>query len=120
VRILLIDDERQLLRLMSVYLERLGHSVATTSSTEEAMAAFDRAPSEYEVAVVDATMPGPPIGELVRRFLGAAPALRVIITSGYPIDTAGFEAEAPGRVASLPKPFTSEMLASLVEGMLAP
>ncbi len=118
-RILLVDDEPPLLKVMSVYLERLGYPVATARSTEQALEAFERAPADFAVAVLDATMPGMAMQELAVRLLRASAGLRVIVTSGYPMDTAEIEAAAPGRVACLPKPFTPEMLASLVERVLA-
>jgi CheY-like chemotaxis protein len=118
-RILLVDDEPPLLKVMSMYLERLGYSVATARSTEYALAAFESAPADFAAAVLDATMPGLATQELALRLLKASPSLRVIVTSGYPMEIAEIEAAAPGRVACLPKPFTPEMLASLVEGMLA-
>ncbi len=119
VRILLVDDEPQLLKMMSVYLERLGHPVETARSTEQALAAFERAPTDFAVAVLDATMPGLAMQELAVRLLRASAGLRVIVTSGYPLEIAEIESAAPGRVACLPKPFTPEMLASLVEATLA-
>ena len=118
-RVLLVDDEPQLLKVMSVYLARLGYPVATARSTEQALAAFERAPADFAVAVLDATMPGLATQELASRLLSASASLRVIVTSGYPVEIAEIEAAAPGRVACLPKPFTPEMLASVVERMLA-
>ncbi len=104
---------------MSVFLERLGYEVVTTRSTEHALEVFERAPSDYAVAVLDATMAGLAMRELAMSMLTASPTLRVIVTSGYPVEIAEIEAAAPGRVACLPKPFTPEMLASMVERMLA-
>jgi two-component system cell cycle sensor histidine kinase/response regulator CckA len=119
LRILLVDDEPQLLKVMRVYLERLGCPVQTARTTEQALAAFERAPADFAVAVLDATMPGLATQELALRLLGASASLCVIVTSGYPVEIADIEAAAPGRVACLPKPFTPEMLASMVERMLA-
>ena len=118
-RILIVDDEPPLLKMISVYLERLGHLVVTADTTEEAWAAAEGTQPEFSVAVLDATMTGLSMQDLALRMLGASPSLRVIATSGYPVNMAAIQAAAPGRVMFLPKPFTPEMLASAVRRMLA-
>jgi DNA-binding NtrC family response regulator len=119
-KILIVDDEPALLKMMSVYLGRLGYEVETAGGTEGAWARIEADPEAFALAVLDATMPGLSLDELALRALRVAPGLRVIATSGYPVDMSGMEAAAAGRVAFLPKPFTPEMLAALVRRMLAP
>jgi DNA-binding NtrC family response regulator len=118
-RLLLVDDEPALLKMMKVYLTRRGYSVEAVASTEEAWARVQADPSGYAVAVLDGSMSGMSSTELAVRIMGASPALRVIATSGYPADMSGVDEAAPGRSVFLPKPFTPKMLASLVEKMLA-
>jgi two-component system, cell cycle sensor histidine kinase and response regulator CckA len=116
---LIVDDEPPLLKMMTVYLGRTGHTVVAADTTEKAWAAAEEAQPEFSVAVLDATMAGLSMQDLALRMLRASPSLRVIATSGYPVDMAAMEAAAPGRVMFLPKPFTPEMLASAVRRMLA-
>ncbi|MGO9260854.1 MAG: response regulator [Bryobacteraceae bacterium] len=116
---MIVDDEPPLLKMMSAYLARLGHSVVTADTTEQAWAAAEGTQPEFSVAVVDATMAGLSMQDLTLRMLGANSSLRVIATSGYPVDMAAMAAAAPGRVMFLPKPFSPEMLASAVRRMLA-
>ena len=118
-RLLLVDDDPALLKMMTVYLTRRGYSVEAVASTEEAWARVQADPSGFAVAVLDGSMSGMPSTELAVRLMGASPAMRVIATSGYHADLSGVQAAAPGRAVFLPKPFTPEMLASLVEKMLA-
>ena len=117
-RVLIVDDEPPLLKMMSIYLQRKGHSVTTCSSTDDAAAKVEASPAEFDVAVLDATMDGLSMEELALRLLKANAALRVLAASGYPVDTSALEAAAPGRVAFLLKPFSPEMLASEVGRML--
>ena len=119
VRILIADDEPPLLKMMSLYLGRLGYSVTTANTTEQAWSEMKAAPAEFAVAVLDATMAGMTMEDLATRLLGANPALCVLAASGYPVDTSSLEAGAPGRVSFLHKPFTPEMLAAAVRRMLA-
>jgi DNA-binding NtrC family response regulator len=117
-RILIVDDEPSLLKMMSVYLKRLGFNVFTADTTEKAWAEIQASPDDFAIAVVDATMDGLSMEELADRFLTVNPAARVIAASGYPVDTSQMEAAAPGRVAFLHKPFSPEMLAATVRRML--
>lgn len=119
-RILIVDDEPALLRMMSVYLGRLGYSVTTSGTTGQAWAEVQAAPEAFSVAVLDATMSGITMADLAVRMLNANPRLCVLAASGYPVDMSSVEAAAPGRVAFLQKPFTPEMLATAVRRMLAP
>src|SRR5579871_3874789 len=118
-RILLVDDEPPLLKMMSIYLQRRGLEVSTCATTEQASALIDAEPLSYGVAVLDATMSGLPMEDLALKMLQANPSLRVLAASGYPVDMSRLEAAAPGRVAFLHKPFTPEMLTESVRGMLA-
>jgi DNA-binding NtrC family response regulator len=117
--ILIVDDEPALLRLMSAYLGRLGHSVSTMSSTAKAWAALETPPAGLRVVVLDASMQGVSMEDLALRALQADPSMCVIAASGYPVDMSALEAAAPRRVMFLQKPFTGDMLASAVRRLLA-
>lgn len=118
-RILLVDDDPSLLKMMGVYLGRLGHSVTLANSTEKARAEVEAAPSGYDIAVLDGSMTGLSMEDLALKMLRANPSLCVVAASGYAVDITAVEAAAPGRVAVLQKPFAPEMLAAVVRRMLA-
>ena len=118
--ILIVDDEPQLLKVMSLYLRRLGYSVTTLQRAEQAAALTDADLERFDMAVLDATLDGIGMEKLALRMLHANPALRVLAASGYPVDVSTLEAAAPGRVAFLLKPFTAEMLEACVRRMIAP
>ena len=117
-RILIVDDEPILLKMMSVYLGRLGYTVVTANSTEKAWAEVDAAPDGFALAVLDATMGGISMQDLAAHMLAADPRLCVIAASGYPVDTAALQSAAPGRVMFLHKPFSPEMLGGAIRRML--
>ena len=119
-RILIVDDEAQLLKMMSVYLQRLGYSVTASASTEQACRLVEAEPDGFAVAVLDASMEGLSMETLAMRILHANGGVRVVATSGYPVDMSPLEAAAPGRVTFLHKPFAPEMLAATLRRMLAP
>jgi len=117
-RILIVDDEPSLLRMMSVYLGRLGYQVTAVSATEKAWAEVQASPADFALAVLDASMPGLSMEDLALRILAASPSASVIAASGHPVDMTAMEAVAPGRVMFLHKPFAPEMLADAVRRML--
>jgi DNA-binding NtrC family response regulator len=117
-QILIVDDEPALLKMMSLYLTRLGYGVVSAASAEEAIQAMKDNPGGFRVAVLDATLAGPSLEELASQMLAEAPHLCVIAASGYPVDMTYLENAAPGRVTFLHKPFGPEMLASAIRRML--
>ena len=118
-RILIVDDEPPLLRMMSLYLGRIGYAVTVAGSGTKARAALAESPGGFVAVVLDATMPGSSLADLGGEILTGA-NVRLIVASGYPVDISGLEAAAPGRVAFLHKPFSPEMLAATVRRMLGP
>ena len=117
-RILIVDDEPPLLRMLSIYLKRIGFSVVVASSAEKARAELGAEKNGFAVVVLDATLPGMILPELSREILAANGHTRLIASSGYPIDMGALESLAPGRVSFLHKPFSPEMLAAAVRRML--
>jgi DNA-binding NtrC family response regulator len=117
--ILIVDDEPSVLKMLELYLDRLGYSITTAGDTEAAWSQAQAAPSGFDVAVLDATLSGMSAMELAVRLLAADPRLGVLVASGYPVDMAAIEAAAPGRVAFLQKPFTGDMLAAAIRRMIA-
>ena len=123
IRVLLVDDEPALLKLTGAYLSRLGYAVTTVNTTEKALKEVEAAVADsrcFSLAVLDATMEGIPMAVLATHMLQACESLRVLTSSGYPVDIGPLESIAPGRVAFLQKPFIPEKLAAAIRRMLAP
>jgi DNA-binding NtrC family response regulator len=117
-RILVVDDEPQLLKILTRYLARLGYGVVAAASTEEAWDHIHAAPEGYSLALIDATMPGMTAEELTRRILKVNASIRVIACSGYPITREEFASLDPERVLFLHKPFSPDTLAEMVRGLI--
>jgi DNA-binding NtrC family response regulator len=116
-RVLIVDDEPALLKMMGVYLTRKGLDVTTVDTTERAWAAAETA-GDVAVAVIDGTMRGLSAEELGLRLLAANPAARVLMASGYPVDMGRLEEAGPGRVGFVQKPFTAETLAGTLRRLI--
>jgi len=112
-RLLLVDDDRQLLELYRLILEHAGHQVYTA---EDCRAAFPLlAETDPEVVIMDLRVPEMEDGLALIRTLKnhkrppGLPPLRVIVVSGWTEDLpAGVEREFVHRV--LAKPVRMEVL----------
>jgi len=112
--VLLVDDEPALLRMMEVYLTRLGYEVASFTQTDKAWEYARGNALRIHAAVLDMSMRGMSALELGSSLLAANSGLHLIVASGYPADLREFEESGRGRVSFLHKPFSPEMLAATV------
>ena len=82
-RILLVEDELEVQRIIATTLRRGGYQVHTTNSGDEAKAAFE-ADQSYDVVLTDIVMPGSLQGMALARELRALrPDLPIVFMSGY-------------------------------------
>jgi two-component system response regulator GlrR len=80
-RILIVDDDPEIARMLSKSLARHGYEIDTAASAEEALAQVEARPAD--AALVDLVMPGrdgADLAELLRRKL---PGLPIGILTGY-------------------------------------
>jgi CheY-like chemotaxis protein len=106
-RILLINDEPDLLQVCKMVLESEGHAVDMTTDTSRAV---ELAAKGADIVLLDIVMPGA-TGEAVLRTLRESPATKetpVVIMSALP--DAKERAEAMGANGVIGKPFTPAAL----------
>jgi two-component system cell cycle sensor histidine kinase/response regulator CckA len=115
--VLLVDDDKPLIKMMSLYLVRLGYEVHAAESAEVAWTAVHSA-ADLAAALLDASIDGLQMEDLAGNLLSANPRLCVIVASGYPVDMSALEAKAPGRVLFLQKPFSAGTLAATLRRMI--
>jgi len=116
--VLLVDDEKPLLQVMSLYLSRLGYEARTVDSADQAWEAARQPSGALVAAVLDGSMDGLSVQDLAGTLLDANPRMCVIVASGYPVEMSALEAKAPRRVLFLHKPFTAGKLADTLRRMI--
>ncbi|OGQ25162.1 MAG: hypothetical protein A2138_06730 [Deltaproteobacteria bacterium RBG_16_71_12] len=117
-RVLLVDDEPQLRRVMRHWLSRLGFEVDDAPSGAIALDLFTADPDRYRLVVTDVSMPGMDGPTLVRRLAELGPAIPVLFVTGYLEAEQGPDAAPkPGR-GLLNKPFGADELAAAIAGLL--
>lgn len=118
-RILLIDDEVNLCRMMKLNLERTGdYDVTTAFSGEEGVAKATSEP--FDVVITDFQMPGMNGGEVVQAIKAAKPKLPVILSSVYHDDPNTISPSTDRRADGLiSKPIDHVQLLQVIKDVLA-
>lgn len=117
-RILLADDDKSTRDLVRRALELDGHHVHVAEDGSEAWAAFESAPSGFDLLVTDVEMPGTDGVTLAKKALAASAAVKVLMMSGFNEALDKGRSLAPGRVVVLAKPFTLEQIRRSIKGTL--
>ncbi len=115
-RILVVDDETQILSLCQEFLEDLGFRVEVAENAFEAMERFN--PGRFQLVITDINMPEMSGVELMRWIKGREPELPIIILTGYGTYTLMHEALRDGVSDFLDKPFALKDLEQSVEHAL--
>jgi EAL domain-containing protein (putative c-di-GMP-specific phosphodiesterase class I) len=112
-RILVVDDERDLLEVLGTMLAEAGWQVDTAGNGREALTLVDA--DRYEVVLSDIDMPGMSGVELLREIRGRDLDVPVLLITGHPrVDTA-VEALEHGALRYLRKPIRERDLLAAVE-----
>jgi DNA-binding NtrC family response regulator len=119
-KILIVDDEPALLKMMGLYLKRVGYQVTALDGSDRAWAEVEATAGEFAAAVLDATLRGMSTEALALKLLAANASLCVVVASGYPVDMSAMEAAGPGRVSFVQKPFTAEALVRTLRRLIGP
>ncbi len=113
MRVLVVDDERNIRKTLAVCLEGLGCAVTECSSAAAAVDSLARLP--HDLAFVDLRLGRDSGLDLLGSLLAERPALEVVIITAYAtIDTA-VEAIRRGARDYLPKPFTPAQIQRAVD-----
>ncbi|MCE5308975.1 MAG: response regulator [Acidobacteriales bacterium] len=117
-RILVVEDEPALLRILVRYLTRLGFVAVAASCGRDAIEAFDGDQTGFSAVLTDLLLPDMRGEDLVVRLRKSNPAIAVLLTSGSPSALESLPLLCEARVASLAKPFTAKMLADALGQLL--
>ena len=117
-RILLVDDEAQVRKLLEQLLRREGYASATASNAEEALALF-AAGERFDLLLTDVLMPGlsgPELSERVDALHGVLPTLFI---SGHTDNARLRRGDLPPHQRFLQKPFAPADLSRALRELLA-
>jgi len=117
-RILVVDDEEQIVRMTQQMLERLGYYVTARTSSIEALEAFRAAPDKFDLVITDMTMPNMTGIHLTQKLIEIRPDIAVIICSGFSEKISAHKAKAMGIHGYVMKPVVRSELAKKIREAL--
>ena len=116
-RVLVVDDEQNHVRVLSIGLRIEGFDVTTAHDAASALESLDEAPAD--LAIVDLMMPGTNGIELSRLVRERHPATRILLTSAYHLSERQLLRADCGAVGFVPKPYDLAELARFIHSKLA-
>ena len=116
-RVLVVDDEAKMQRVLEIMLQRMGHEVACASNGKDALQIMKSAPSDLVIS--DLRMPGMSGTELLRTLRELGNEVPVIIMTAYGTIESAVEAMKLGACDYIVRPFEVEALEIAVGRILA-
>jgi two-component system, cell cycle sensor histidine kinase and response regulator CckA len=117
-RVLVIDDEDVVRRVLTRMLNELGFEVAGAADSIEGVELYRSAAASIDLVILDVVMPRLGGVECLSRLRDINPAVRAVLSSGYNPDVRVQQALDSGLVAFLAKPYTMARLDQVVRNAL--
>ena len=115
--ILVVDDDLNVLRALSITLNYFHYSVLQADSAAAAIRVWEKHGPEIDMLVTDMVMPGQTGLQLANILRQKKPDLRILLISGYSSELFCTNGEN-FRLPFLQKPFSPKLLAETVRGIL--
>ena len=115
-RILVVDDEEKIRKLLKIMLSLKGHSVDEAEDGEEALAKIEE--DAYDLIIADIKMPKLDGMELLKRINAMEVQIPVIFITAYATVDSAVEAMKLGAVDYISKPFEEDRIILTVEKAL--
>ncbi len=118
-RILIADDESQLLRVLTRVLETQGYTVISAREGKAALEALRKAPEAIDAIVIDAAIDPEGAGPVLEVVAEEQPQIGVIVTSGDQLPSSLQSRLLASNGVFLLKPFLPSAFVEAVEDSLA-
>ena len=114
--ILFVDDDQQILSVVTAYLTRNDYIVDAVSNGPDALEKIKQ--KEFAAVFTDLIMPEISGMEVLKKIKTLSPETEVIVASGYGTIETAVEATRLGAIDYLPKPFTPDEIRNATEKAL--
>jgi NtrC-family two-component system response regulator AlgB len=112
LRVLLIDDDKNIRATLSMCLENLGCEVTSASTPEAALSSLRQ--QDFDLAFLDLRLGSASGLDLLPKLLGLAPELFIVVITAYATFDTAVEAVKRGAKDYIPKPFTPAQIEHVV------
>lgn len=116
--ILLVDDEAMILEVAMDMLNTLGYTVYAAESGQRALDLYARHREEIQLVILDMIMPGLSGQETFNRLKTIDPALKILVSSGYTLNSDTQKLLDVGYSGFIQKPFNLMQLSVKVRKIL--
>jgi two-component system cell cycle sensor histidine kinase/response regulator CckA len=110
--VLVVDDEEMVAEVGALYLKKIGYDVLVARSGEEALRIYQEREGWIDMVILDMIMPGMGGGETFEGLKRIDQTVKVILSSGYSINSQATEILNRGCLGFIQKPFTMAELSS--------
>jgi DNA-binding NtrC family response regulator len=115
-RILVVDDDESIRRVLTAILEDQGYTVESVDTARKAIQKTKR--KIYNLTLIDIRLPDMEGIQLLKRMRETTPKIRKIIITGYPTLKNAVEAVNKGADAYIVKPFDMEKVLKTIKEQL--
>lgn len=117
-RILLVDDEENIIEMEKRILERLGYKVTSFTNSIKALEAFRRAPEKFDMVITDMAMPYISGDRLSPELVKIRPDIPILLCTGFSETMSENSAASIGIKGFLMKPIVTKDLAEKIREVL--
>ncbi len=117
VRLMLVDDEDQIVAYMKRRLIKAGYQTEAFTSAEAALAVFEQDPRRWGLVILDYTMPKYKGTDLARRMKKLVPSLPIILVTGL-VEKEAIQMQQQGILSDIMlKPLDFSKLIQMIDSM---
>lgn len=122
-RILIMDDQRNILKMVGNMLDIMGYETTLTTNGVKAIEVYREAyqsGNQFDLVILDLTIPGGMGGaETIKELLKIDPNVKAIVSSGYSNDQIMSNYQDYGFCGVVPKPYTIDQLEEVFNKIFA-
>ena len=116
--ILLVDDEEMVADIGKDLLEKLGYTVLVAAGGTEAINLFRRHRDQVDLVILDMIMPDMSGGETFSRLRAIKPNAKILLSSGYSLDSRASAIMKQGCNGFIQKPFNLKKISHKIREIL--
>jgi DNA-binding NtrC family response regulator len=116
-KVLLVDDEKEFLEIMSERMKARDMDVTTATSAQQALEIIEK--ESFDAIILDFQMPGMDGMDALKAIKAKKPELQIILLTGYATVEKGVEAMKIGATDFIEKPADLEVLAEKIKNAKA-
>lgn len=105
-KILVIDDEPSLLKIMGKFLEKLKHQPVVADNGEKGKELFHQDPTSFYGVIIDYNLPNESSEEILVTLKNQNPNLKIVLSTGFSVDEISQQFTQISIDKTLQKPFS--------------